>query len=102
NDAVLAAFGGGMDDLIGRRALVHLGEDLVGPGLGTAKDHRQARGLERAPGLVREAGERVDARLAPPAQAKRPERSGDFASMRLVEKEVVVVEMHRIHAVLAG
>ena len=70
----------------GRRALVHLGEHLVRAGLGAAEDHAEAGRLERAPGFVGKARQRVDPRLAPPAQPERCERRrrsrGRGASLR--------------------
>ena len=51
--------------------------------------------------VVRIAGHDIDPRLAPPAQPQRLQASGQFAGVGLTEEEIVVVELHRIDAVLA-
>ena len=44
---------------------------------------------------------RVDARLAPPADAQRPDALRELGRARLVDEEVVVVELDGVHAVVA-
>src|SRR5208282_4430167 len=81
-----------------RDALLHLAQDVVAAGLRAAENHGKARALEPAPGLVREAQQRIDAGLAPPGKAQRRKAIGDLARMGIAEEEVVVVEMDGIHA----
>ena len=99
---MLAALGRGVDNLFGSRPLVHLCEHLVRSGFCAAEDHGKAGRLERAPGVVGKASERVDPRLAPPAQPQRMQSRRDLARMGLVQEEIIVVEMDRIHSMLAG
>src|SRR5688500_6317976 len=97
---MLASSRGHRNELICRRSLVHLPQHFVRSGFRAAKDHLEAGITQRLPGRVGKAGEGVDTRFAPPSQAQRAQGSRDLAGMRLVEEEIIVIEMDRIHSVL--
>ena len=76
------ALGGGIQDLRRGRPLVHLGEHLVGAGLPRRRTPSSARPRDSARQVSSEKRpERVDARLAPPAQAERLDARCHFASV---------------------
>ncbi len=83
-----------------RQLLVHAAQHLVGPGLGAEEDHAQPGARDPAPRRVLEAEQRVDARLAPPREAERLDALAQLERVVLLDEEVVVVEMHAVHAVL--
>jgi len=85
-----------------RRALLaHPGQHPVASALRPEEHHAQAARAQAPPRLLGVAVHGVDAGLAPPAQAERPQTIGDGQRAGLVRHEVAVEELDRVDRVIA-
>src|SRR5207302_5640434 len=102
NDAVLARARRGLQSLLRGDSLLHLAQDLVAARFRSKEDHRKARAFQPLPGFLGKPQDGIDARLAPPSEIEGREMVRRFPRMGIMEEKIVVVEMHGVHAVLAG
>ena len=101
HDAELAQTARQVHRLLRGELLLHIAQHLVGAGLHAEEDHDAPGGAQLAQRVVRVAEHDVDARLAPPAQVQRRHAIGQLARVIFAQEEVVVVELHRVDAVVA-
>ena len=84
----------------GGDVLLHLLQHPVGTGFRAEEDHRAAGAANRRQRRVGIFVDDVDARFAPPLQVQRRDAIGQLAGVIFAQKEIHVVELHRIGAVL--
>src|SRR5262249_38735815 len=92
--------GGECDRIFGMEVLVHFFQNPVRARFGTEENHCATCLAYRLPGSIGVAHHDVSAAFAPPPHATSSDALHQFAGVLLAEKEIVVIELDRVHTIV--